>query len=156
MNNNIFRIENQVLIDNLCTKFIIHQIRSTRRNLLITKSYFFKFIICNILLWNKKLLYLTKNRKQLPIKSYELFKSCTIEQKGITFDHDFGYSFPTFSSLLKIEGRRKGLWIAKVVIKSHTFLLDLTWFESDFIGNCLIFFFVKYSCFYFASWYYRL
>ena len=26
-----------------------------------------------------------------------------IEQKGMTFDYDFGYSFPLFSSLLKIK-----------------------------------------------------
>ena len=31
-----------------------------------------------------------------------------IEQKGVTFDHDFGYSFPLFSSLLKKEERIKG------------------------------------------------
>ena len=31
----------------------------------------------------------------------------TIEQKGIFFYHDFGYSFPPFSSLLIKEGRRK-------------------------------------------------
>ena len=31
-----------------------------------------------------------------------------IEQKGMTFDNDFGYSFPLFSSLLKKEGGRKG------------------------------------------------
>ena len=30
-----------------------------------------------------------------------------IEQKGITFDHDFGYSFPHFSSLLKKDERKK-------------------------------------------------
>jgi len=30
-----------------------------------------------------------------------------IEQKGMAFDHDFGYSFPLFSSLLKKEGIRK-------------------------------------------------
>ena len=30
-----------------------------------------------------------------------------IEQKGITFDHDFGYSFPLFSSLLKKRGKNK-------------------------------------------------
>ena len=36
-----------------------------------------------------------------------------IEQKGMTFDHDFGYSSPPFSSLLKIEGRRKGERISK-------------------------------------------
>ena len=38
------------------------------------------------------------------------------EQKGITFDHDFSYSFTLFSSLLKKEGRRTG--------KIHAFLLD--------------------------------
>ena len=47
-----------------------------------------------------------------------------IEQKDTTFDHYFGYSFPFFSSLLKTEWRRKGEWIAKIVIKSHAFLLD--------------------------------
>ena len=31
-----------------------------------------------------------------------------IKQKGMTFDHDFGYSYPLFSSLLKKEGRIKG------------------------------------------------
>ena len=30
-----------------------------------------------------------------------------IEQKGMTFDNDFGYSFPLFSSFLKTEGREK-------------------------------------------------
>ena len=38
--------------------------------------------------------------------------------------HGFGYSFPLFSSLLKIEERRKGERIAKIVIKSHASLLD--------------------------------
>ena len=47
-----------------------------------------------------------------------------IEQKGMTFDQDFVYSFTLFSSLLKREGRRKGELIAKIVIKSHAFLLD--------------------------------
>ena len=31
----------------------------------------------------------------------------------MTFDHDFGYYFPLFSSLLKIEERRKGERISK-------------------------------------------
>ena len=31
----------------------------------------------------------------------------------MTFDHDFEYSFPLFSSLLKTGGRRKGEWISK-------------------------------------------
>ena len=35
-------------------------------------------------------------------------RSNMIEQKDMTFDHDFCYSFPIFSSLLKKEGRRKG------------------------------------------------
>ena len=30
-----------------------------------------------------------------------------IEQKGMTFDHDFGYSLPLLSSLLEKEERRK-------------------------------------------------
>ena len=47
------------------------------------------------------------------VKNYPLIKNVfrqirtptkKIEQKGMTFDHDFGY----FSSLLKKEGRRKG------------------------------------------------
>jgi hypothetical protein len=36
------------------------------------------------------------------MKQIKLFKK--IEQKGMTFDHDFGYSFPLFSSLLQKEG----------------------------------------------------
>ena len=31
-----------------------------------------------------------------------------IEQKRMTFNHDFGYSLPLFSSLLKKMKRRKG------------------------------------------------
>jgi hypothetical protein len=31
-----------------------------------------------------------------------------IEQKGMTFNHDFGYSFSLSSSLLKKEKRRNG------------------------------------------------
>ena len=33
--------------------------------------------------------------------------------KGMTLDHDFGYSFPLLSSLLKKDGRRNGEWISK-------------------------------------------
>ena len=44
-----------------------------------------------------------------------------IEQKGMTFDHNFGFYFPLFSSLLKKEGRRKGELIAKIVIKVMPF-----------------------------------
>ena len=35
------------------------------------------------------------------------------EIKGMTFDHDFGYSFTLLSFLLKKEGRRKGEWSSK-------------------------------------------
>ena len=42
----------------------------------------------------------TAYNKKIPIKS--------IEQKGMAFDHNFGYSFPLFSFLLKKEGIRKG------------------------------------------------
>ena len=45
-----------------------------------------------------------------------------IEQKGMTFYHDFCYSF-TFSSSLFLGGKRKGKSITKVVVKSHAFLL---------------------------------
>ena len=36
-----------------------------------------------------------------------------IEQKGMTFNHDFGYSFFHFSSLLKQDERMKEEWISK-------------------------------------------
>ena len=42
----------------------------------------------------------------------------------MTFDHDFGYSIPLFSSLLKKSEEEKENEIAKIVIKSHAFLLD--------------------------------
>ena len=48
-----------------------------------------------------------------------------IVHKGMTFDHVFGYSLTLFSSLPKKEGRRKWEWIAKIVIKSHAFRVDL-------------------------------
>ena len=47
-----------------------------------------------------------------------------IEQKGMTFGHDFDYSFPLFTYLLKKGGREKENEVAKVEIKSHAFLLD--------------------------------
>ena len=48
-----------------------------------------------------------------------------IEQKGMTFDYNFGYYFPLFSSFLKKEGRENENKVAKIVIKRHAFLLDL-------------------------------
>ena len=50
-----------------------------------------------------------------------------IEQKGMTFDQDFIYSFPLFSFLLKKEEREKENEVAKIVMKSHAFLLDLNY-----------------------------
>ena len=47
----------------------------------------------------------------------------SIEQKGMTFDHDFGYLFEFFSSLLKKRKEEKEN-NAKIVIKSHAFPLD--------------------------------
>ena len=48
----------------------------------------------------------------------------TIDMKGMTFDHDFGSSFSLFSSLLKNREKEKDNELAKIVIKSHPFLLD--------------------------------
>ena len=48
----------------------------------------------------------------------------------MTFDHDFGYSFPLFSSPLKKRDDEKKNEVAKIVIKSHAVLLDLV--EKEF------------------------
>ena len=48
-----------------------------------------------------------------------------MEQKGMTFDHDFGYYFPLFSSLLKKREEEKENELEKIVNKGHAFLLDL-------------------------------
>ena len=48
-----------------------------------------------------------------------------MKQEGMTFDHDFCYFILLFSSLLKKEGREKENDVAKIVIKSHTFLFHL-------------------------------
>ena len=45
-----------------------------------------------------------------------------MKQEGMTFDHDLCYFILLFSSLLKKEGREKENDVAKIVIKSHTFL----------------------------------
>jgi hypothetical protein len=39
----------------------------------------------------------------------------------MTLDHDFGYYFPLFSSLLKKGEEEKENELAKIVIKSHAF-----------------------------------
>ena len=49
-----------------------------------------------------------------------------IEQKGITFDHDFAYYF-SLNFLLppkKMREEEKEKKLAKIVIKGHAFLLD--------------------------------
>ena len=51
-----------------------------------------------------------------------LCKSNRMKQEGMTFDHDFCYFILLFSSLLKKEGREKEKKVAKLVIKSHSFL----------------------------------
>ena len=59
-----------------------------------------------------------------------------IVHKGMTFDHVFGYSLALFSSLPKIEGRRKWEWIAEIVIKSHAFLVDFFLALSECFFPC--------------------
>ena len=54
------------------------------------------------------------SREKNIIKEY----SKSIEQKGMTFDHDFGYSLP---SLKKRKEEKENV----IVIKSHAFLVDL-------------------------------
>ena len=49
-----------------------------------------------------------------------------IEQKGMTFDHDFCY-FILLSLHSFLGGKRKGEWITKVLVKSYAFLLDHAW-----------------------------
>ena len=48
-----------------------------------------------------------------------------MKQEGMAFDHDFCYFILLFSSLIKKEGREKENDVAKIVIKSHTFLFHL-------------------------------
>ena len=60
-----------------------------------------------------------------PIILVFISKLKSVEQKGLIFDHDLGYSFPFFSSLLK-KGREVER-IAKIVIKKKAFYLF--WFN---------------------------
>ena len=48
-------------------------------------------------------------------------KSKTQQLKGMTFDHDFGYFFPFFSSFLKKEEEEKENELAKIVVKTYAF-----------------------------------
>ena len=85
---------------------------------LVKRKYSDKFLFCFYACPRAGKFYPTGENLKPPL---------TIEQKGMIIYHDFGYSFSLFTSLLKKEGRRKGEWIAKIVIKSHAFLLDRIW-----------------------------
>ena len=65
-------------------------------------------------------------------------KFCTVAflRSSRADNHDFSYSLPIFSSLLKKEGRSEGEWIAKIVIKSLAFLLDL---RCEFLKETITF-----------------
>ena len=65
-----------------------------------------------------------------------------MKQEGMTFDHDFCYFILLFSSLLKKEGKEKENDVAKIVIKSHTFLFHLIYVNVLLIMvilNCVCF-----------------
>ena len=44
--------------------------------------------------------------------------------KGMNFDHDFGYSFPLFSSLQKKREEKKENELEKIMIKTYAFQTD--------------------------------
>ena len=58
-----------------------------------------------------------------------------MKQEGMTFDHDFCYFILLFSSLLKKEGREKEKDVAKIVIKSHTFLFHQQMKQKIYTNN---------------------
>ena len=76
-----------------------------------------------------------------------------IEQKGMTIDHDFGYFFPLFFSLLKQRGKKKRGKNRKILIKSHAFLLDQIevkrqkFFKFLFIYTRILLFLQNYKMF---------
>ena len=60
-----------------------------------------------------------------------------MKQKGMTSDHDICYFILLFSSLLKKEVSEKENEVAKIVIKSHTFLFHhfkLTYFKVHLVS----------------------
>ena len=62
------------------------------------------------------------------LKNYKIMFGDRAERHDILYD--FGYSFPLFSSLLKKEEDEKENELAKIVIKSHAFLLNHFWIEQ--------------------------
>ena len=87
-----------------CAETYIQGIRNRKMLLFCFIDYFIIIIIATVI------------NARVPIKY------AVMEQKGMTFDHDFSYYILLFSSLLKKEGREKENEVAKIVIKSHAFL----------------------------------
>jgi hypothetical protein len=59
-----------------------------------------------------------------------------MKPEGKTLDHDFSYFILLLSSLPTKEGREKENEVAKIVIKSHTFLFHhLVGFPNNFQGE---------------------
>ena len=65
-----------------------------------------------------------------------------MKQKGMTFDYDFGYYFPLFSSLLKKRGKKEKERISKNHDQSHAFLLDHTKLYNTIFGTIQFLFLV--------------
>ena len=63
--------------------------------------------------------------------NFKFFLPLKIEQKGITFVHDFGYSFPLYFFPPKKGWTRKGEWISKNRYITHVFVLDLPLMENQ-------------------------
>ena len=76
---------------------------------------------------NHRIIQLMKNKTWLKLQYSTVYFSIKfkIEQKGIVFLPRFWLFFLPFLFPPKREGRRKGKWISKVVVKNNAFLLDL-------------------------------
>ena len=55
--------------------------------------------------------------------------------KGMNFDHDFSYSFPLFSSLLKKSENKNENELAKIVIKIHAFQTSPSFLPVNLIDH---------------------
>ena len=111
-------------------------------NFLVISTYF-PFLYLLLLF----LLYLIS----IPFFSFIFCQFQMIEQKGMTFDHDFAYSFPLFSSLLKKREEEKENELAKIVIKGHAFLLDHSKY-SKLLILVLYWYFSLKQIWYFVCW----